>query len=489
MLLLNSNWSFAGAQPPKLGIWFDEPARQWEQTLPLGNGRLGMTPDGGVGVDHIVLNDITLWSGASQDANNYTAHTYLPQIRKLLFAGKNAEAQQLINQHFICTGKGSASVPFGCYQVLGDLKIDFDYGGGYDQPVSNLPYTHYSRSLDLKKALASCTFELNGVHYTRAYFCSFAGDVDVIRLSADQKGKINCKVTLSRQQKATVRADAQVVKMEGQLDNGTDGHGMRYQAKVRAVPEGGVVRSNGRALEIEGANSVVLFVSAGTDYESADFKHITDSLLRAAVKTPYERQKKAHIEAFAKLFGRATLQIGGASSDRYLLPTDERLAAFQKDPDGDKNMAALFFQFGRYLSVSSTRVGLLPPNLQGLWANQIQTPWNGDYHLDVNVEMNHWPLGVANLSELELPLADLVKRMVPHGEKTAKAYYNAGGWVAHVITNPWLFTEPGENASWGVTKSGSGWLCNNLWQHFEYTKDSAYLKGIYPVLKGAAIFL
>ena len=151
-------------------------------------------------------------------------------------------------------------------------------------------------------------------------------------------------------------------------------------------------------------------------------------------------------------------------------------------------MPALFYQYGRYLTICSTRVGLLPPNLQGLWANQIHTPWNGDYHLDVNVQMNHWPVEVSNLSELNLPLADLVKRMVPHGEKTAKAYYNADGWVAHVITNVWGFTEPGESASWGISNAGSGWICNNLWQHHDFTGDLNYLKDIYPILKGSAEF-
>lgn len=489
VVLWHLAYSFAGAQAPKLGIWFDQPAGQWEQTLPLGNGRLGMTPDGGVDTEHIVLNDITLWSGAEQDANNYSAYTYLPKIRKLLFAGKNVEAQALVDQHFICTGKGSASVPFGCYQVLGDLKITFDYGGGYRRPVeTSTQYKHYSRSLDLQKAVADCSFELNGIHYRREYFCSFADDVNVIRLTADKKGKISCKVAVSRQEKGNVSIDNGILQMQGHLDNGTDGQGMRYLASVKAIPDGGEITASAKAIEVKGANSVLIFVSAGTDYEGAAFKHVIDSLLNHAAKVPYATQKQAHMDAFRKLFDRATLQIGDSASDKYLLPIGERLAAFQKDPDADKNMAALFFQFGRYLSISSTRVGLLPPNLQGLWANQIQTPWNGDYHLDVNVEMNHWPLDVANLSELELPLADLVERMVSHGEKTAKAYYNARGWVAHVITNPWLFTEPGESASWGVTKSGSGWLCNNLWQYYAFTTDRAYLKKIYPVLKGSAIF-
>ncbi|MEO6000518.1 MAG: glycoside hydrolase family 95-like protein, partial [Chitinophagaceae bacterium] len=180
------------------------------------------------------------------------------------------------------------------------------------------------------------------------------------------------------------------------------------------------------------------------------------------------------------------LTLGKNNADS--LPTDKRLVAFYNNPDADSKMAVLYFQFGRYLSISSTRVGLLPPNLQGLWAEQVQTPWNGDYHLDVNVQMNHWPLEVVNLSELNLPLVELVRSLVKPGEKTAKAYYNAEGWVAHVITNVWGYTEPGEDASWGATNSGSGWLCNNLWEHYAFTGDKKYLQNIYPIIKGAALF-
>lgn len=487
-IIFNYCSAMVNGQPPKLGIWFDKPAHQWEETLPLGNGRLGMTPDGGVGMEHIVLNDITLWSGAKQDANNYDAYTYLPEIRRLLFAGRNEEAQILIDQHFICTGPGSGSVPFGCYQVLGDLKIAFDYGTGFNDTTLTDLSAHYTRSLDLNKAVARCNFDLNGVHYRREYFCSFGDDINVIRLTADKKGKINCKVSISRPEKGMVVASNQQLEMSGQLDNGTDGQGMRYLTKVKAIPEGGKLSVKEGIIEVKDANSVLLFVSAGTNYQRDDFASVVDSLLDKAVNTSFEVQKQKHTKAFRKFFDRVTLQIGNREQNIYNLPTDKRLAAYQQNPESDKNMAALFFQYGRYLSISSTRVGLLPPNLQGLWANQIQTPWNGDYHLDVNVEMNHWPLDVGNLSELDLPLADLVKRMVPHGQKTAKAYYNARGWVAHVITNPWLFTEPGESASWGVTKSGSGWLCNNLWQHYEFTNDRKYLSRIYPVLKGSAIF-
>jgi alpha-L-fucosidase 2 len=271
---------------------------------------------------------------------------------------------------------------------------------------------------------------------------------------------------------------------------------MSYIARVKTQLKDGSCEADGQTLLVKGATELIVYVSMGTDWKGADHERVTRRLLAAAMKKSYEEQVKEHVSAYRRLFDRLDLQIATAPvaagspaiADPAGLPTDQRLLRFRQDPKADNGLAVLFFQFGRYLSISSTRVGLLPPNLQGLWANQIHTPWNGDYHLDINVEMNHWPVEVTNLSELNLPLADLVGGMVPNGEKTAKAYYNAGGWVAHVITNPWGWTEPGESASWGVTKVGAGWLCDNLWQHYDFTNDLAYLKRIYPILKGAARF-
>ncbi|GGB20867.1 glycosyl hydrolase family 95 catalytic domain-containing protein [Puia dinghuensis] len=460
-----------------LALWYDKPAAVWEGSLPLGNGRLGMMPDGGVNKETIVLNDITLWSGSPQDANNYEAYKSLPAIRKLLFEGKNDSAQQLVDANFICKGPGSGGAQWGCYQTMGNLTIEFSSGGA---PAG------YSRRLSLDSAIATTTFIVDGVRYTREYFTSFTGDIGVIRISADKPGHISCSLSMNRPERSAVAVIGDVVQMEGELDNGTDGRGMRYLAKARAVARGGFVEAKGLSVVVKNADQLLIYVSMATDYNDPHHRDRINHLLSAAVQTPYTDMRRQHIARYQALFKRVSLNLGAASRDD--LPTDIRLQEYQRDPGGDNALAALFFQFGRYLSISSTRVGLLPPNLQGLWANQVHTPWNGDYHLDVNVEMNHWPVDVANLSELDLPLADLVAGMVPYGERTAKAYYHAGGWVAHVITNPWHFTEPGESASWGATKAGSGWLCNNLWQHFAFTGDTAYLRRIYPVLKGAAVF-
>ncbi|HEX8020220.1 glycoside hydrolase family 95 protein, partial [Mucilaginibacter sp.] len=475
--------TFTHAQTKQLKLWYKQPAQRWEETVALGNGRLGMMPDGGVTTEKVVLNDITMWSGSSQDANNYEAYKKLPEIRTLLAAGKNVEAQAIIDKSFVCTGKGSGGVPFGCFQMLGDLNLSYQYKGIDDKDVK---YENYERELSLNNALAKTTYQVNGVTYKREYFTSFGDDVDVIKLSADKPGMLNLSINISRPERGVTLTTGDELDLIGQLDNGTDGKGVSYKAAVKAKLTGGSLSTTATSLVIKDATEVLIYVSAGTDFKNPQYLSKLNNAMSVALNKPYALEKQQHIAKFQKLFNRVKVDLGTSEAEK--LTTDQRLIAFHTNPDADKGLPVLFYQFGRYLSICSTRVGLLPPNLQGLWANEVHTPWNGDYHLDINIEMNQWPVEVSNLSELNLPLADLVKGMVPHGEKTAKAYYNADGWVAHVITNPWGFTEPGESASWGVCKVGSGWLCDNLWQHYDFTGDKNYLKQIYPILKGAAQF-
>ncbi|WP_316845968.1 glycoside hydrolase family 95 protein [Pedobacter psychrodurus] len=476
--LFGLSTSFAQNKPFKL--WYDKPASRWEETLPLGNGRLGMMPDGGINNEQVVLNDITLWSGAPQDANNYEAYKNLPEIRKLILEGKNDEAQNLVNQNFVCTGKGSGGANWGCFQMLGNLNIQYQYEGKEKTPAV------YKRELLLNNAIATTDYTLNNVHFKREYFTSFSGDVAIIRITADQPGQINCKLSLSRPERGESEVKANRIELSGQLDNGIDGKGMQYLTLLEPVISGGKISKEGNSLEVTKASVLTIYLSTKTSYKDDQFKQNATLLLDKAIKENYAVEKLKHQQTFQKLFNRLDIDLGTGENSQ--LSTDRRLALYYKNPESDLQLPALFFQYGRYLSISSTRVGLLPPNLQGLWANQVHTPWNGDYHLDVNVQMNHWPLEVVNLSELNLPLADLVGNMVPNGQKTAKAYYNADGWIAHVITNIWGFTEPGESASWGVANAGSGWLCNNLWDHYAFSKDVNYLKKIYPIIKGSAQF-
>jgi alpha-L-fucosidase 2 len=238
-------------------------------------------------------------------------------------------------------------------------------------------------------------------------------------------------------------------------------------------------------LAVNGANSAIIYISSATDYKKPDFEAFTENVLKRAITYPYASERNSHIHKFQSLFNRASINLGRISKDD--LPTNERLAAFTTD-GSDAGLPVLYFQYGRYLLISSTRLGLLPPNLQGLWANTIQTPWNGDYHLDINIQMNHWPLEETNLGILNEPFFDLVKGLVKPGEQTAKAYYDSKGWVAHVITNIWGYTSPGEDYSWGAYNTGSAWLCQMLYSHYEFTGDRAYLKRLYPTLKGSAEF-
>ncbi len=469
---------------PRYRIWFKEPAPMWEATLPLGNGHLGMMPGGQLLHETIVLNDITLWSGGPQDADNPDASRYLPEIRKLLFEGKNDQAQDLVYKTFVCKGVGSgrglgAKVPYGSYEVLGNLHLWYD--------TDTLATTeNYYRQLTLDDAIAETSYTVGGNTYRREYFVSFSDDVGVIRLSSAKKGGMHVKIGLNRPEKFETTAEGAMLKMSGQLENGTDGKGMRYQVLVKVKTMGGEVTASKNNLVISGATEAVILVSAGTDYKNPGFEGRVRQTLEEASGKDYRRLRKSHIAAYQTYFDRADLNLP-LNPERELLTTQERLAAFAADPD-DNGLVSLYFQYGRYLLISSAHAQILPPNLQGLWARTVQTPWNGDYHLNINIQMNHWPAEITNLPELHKPLIELTKSLVEPGGKTARVFYNANGWVAHMMTNVWGFTAPGEHPSWGASNTGGAWLCSHLWEHYDYNRDTAYLRDIYPVLRGASQF-
>jgi alpha-L-fucosidase 2 len=480
-LLLLSTSAFAQQR-----LWYDSPATYWEATVPLGNGRLGAMPDGGLVKENIVLNDITLWSGAPQDADLPGAYAYLDTIQKLLFAGKNAAAQEVMASHFICKGVGSARAksanePYGSYQLLANLGLQYDYG----VDTANLKPLNYRRELSLDNAMATTRFTLNNTTYNREYFTSFDDDVIAIKLSASQLQKINCLLTLNRPERFATSATGCTLLMEGQLNNGTDGKGMLYKVKLQVQANGGQVIAVNTGLQIKNANSAIIYISGGTNYKAPDYSATVDKLLANALQKNYAQQRATHVKKYQQLFQRASVTLAGNNKDN--LPTDKRLEAFVTDST-DNGLPALYFQYGRYLLISSARAGLLPPNLQGLWSNTVQTIWNGDYHLNINIQMNHWPLEVTNLPMLNDPFFRLVNGMMANGEKTAQAYYNAKGWVAFVLTNLWQFTSPGENYTWGSFNTGSAWLCQMLYNHYEFTRDTAYLRKLYPILKGSAEF-
>lgn len=468
----------------EMKMLFDKPADIWEQTLPLGNGRIGMMPDGGIDKEHIVLNDITMWSGSvDKDALNPEAINYLPQIRQLLLEGKNVDAQNMMYQHFRCGGKGSAfgagkDAPYGCFQMLGDLNIQYNY-------TSADSVNDYQRSLSLNDAVARTQFKKGDVTYTREYFASHADDVLVIRLSADKKRSVSFDAALSRPERATLTLlNGNVLQMEGQLNDGynTD-KGVRYRTQMQVINKGGVLGADDSSIKLSGADEALIIISSSTDMLDKNFNTTVDNLLGASTRMAYNKLKSNHISAYQDKFNRVELNLGEQDNTTT---TDARLNDFQQNDD--PAFAALYFQFGRYLLISGTRENTLPVNLQGLWANTVQTPWNGDYHLNINVQMNYWLAEVCNLSELHKPLIEFTNSLIPSGTETAKTYYGAEGWMAHMMSNPWLFTAPGEHASWGSTITGGAWLCEHLWEHYAFTQDKEYLASVYPTLKGAADF-
>ena len=463
----------------------------------MGNGHLGMMPDGGVEQETIGLNDITLWSGAPSDDSNPQALQSLPEIQRMLKEGKNDEAQNLMYETFVCGGEGSghgqgAKVPFGCYQTLGNMIIDYHY-------PNNDSITNYKRTLCLNDAIHKISFDKGGQHYERETFVSRVDDVAVIKVKVPEPveskvpepvegptisnkpntngvstGSTTCfslKINLSRPEKTEVFTYADSVIMCGQLESNVDGvEGMRYYAKAYMVRQ---------------TDEAIIYFCAATDFMCDDPETYVNEHLQKAIQKGFEAVKSDHLEAHHELFDRVELVVGNPKGKQDLTLEDHWKDFLVND---DPWLPVCYFHFGRYLLISSTREDLLPPNLQGLWANTIQTPWNGDYHLNINVEMNHWPCEVCNLSELHLPLIHFAEGLMPSGLKTAQSCYGARGWTAHVVCNPWGFTAPGEHPSWGATNTGGAWLALHAWQHFEFTKDASFLKEAYPLMKEAARF-
>ena len=467
----------------KLVLRYNSPAQLWEETLPLGNGRIGMMPDGGIESEKIVINDITMWSGSEDpEALNPDAINYLPKIRQLLLEGNNLEAQEIMYNHFRSNGKGSAfgqakDAPYGCFQMVGDLIIDYHYS-------SEAVADDYSRYLHLNDAVANTLFEKDGINYQREYFVSHTDDVIIIRLTADKRGAISFDVGLSRPERADVFVKDNALYMRGQLNDGynTD-KGVRYLTKVQLVNRGGSLSTDDNKLSIANADESMIVISTSTNMLDKVYESTVDDLMNNAIGINYTTLKKDHVEAYQEKFNRVALHLGDQDNS---ITTNDRLKQFQIN--SDPAFAALYFQYGRYLMISGTNESTMPLNLQGLWANTVQTPWNGDYHLNINVQMNYWLAEVCNLSELHEPLIDFTKSLVPSGIAIAKTFYDAEGWVAHVITNPWLFTAPAEHASWGATNTGGAWLCEHLWEHYAFTQNENYLQSIYPTLASASQF-
>jgi len=474
---------------PTSVMWYRSPASAWIEALPVGNGRLGGMVFGGVEAERIQLNEISMWSGGPMEADNPDAFAALAKIRSLLFKGKYREAQEEANRRLVCKGPGTsggnaANAPYGSYQTLGDLSIEQSYPGATSE---------YKRSLDLRNAVATVTFVKGGVRFRREVFASERRQVIVVRLTASEPKSVSLSVALKRPERFSVTVSGNDIVMDGQLNNGTDGKGMRYRAVARVLQEGGKLSADAKAVHVDRANTVTILVAARTDFKLSQsgarngnpYVDLVDADLKAASKMSYHQLKQSGTGQHKLWFERVKLDLG--ASENAKLPTDERLARFAQG-ESDPALVALFFQYGRYLMLCSSRPGSLPANLQGLWADTIQTPWNGDYHTDINLQMNYWLPDVAGLPECFEPFTDLVESLLENGSKTAKVHYGARGWTVHTVTNVWGYTSPGEHPGWGMTPTSGPWLINNLWDHYLFTLDKKYLSRIWPIIKGSAEF-
>lgn len=433
-------------------LWYQSPAENWNEALPIGNGKLGAMIFGGTECERLQLNEETLWSGYYEYSENPELAKHLPEIRQLIFDGNYQKAQELCVQYMVCSGKGSHSTfqdgHYGSYQTAGDLYI---FQNGMKST------TNYRRELDLTNGVASCEFGA----CRREYFVSESCNTIICRITGDIQ-----EISLQYQ-----REDCTVETQDGLLTaTGVQcgGKGLTWAVAIKSVST---------------QEAFTIYISAATSMFSPENPlEQSKKAVEQAAKIDYDELFKEHCRTFSSYMNRVSFQLGEPNSYSSL-PTNERLSHAQED----QTLFSLYFQFGRYLLLSSSR-GMLPANLQGIWCKNYIASWNCDYHININTQMNYWPAEVTNLSELCSPFFQYIKFLSQQGAETARDTYAAQGWVAHTITNPWGFTAPGEHPSWGSFMCAGAWCCRHIWEHYLYTKDLAFLKEYYPVLKGACEF-
>lgn len=476
-----------GAQPRRGGgddardlvLWYDRPAREWTEALPVGNGRLGAMVFGGAQAERLQLNEDTLYGGGPYDPNNPEALAALPEARRLIFAGRYKEADDLIGRKMMA--RPIKQMP---YQPVGDLLLTF---AGREEAGD------FRRELDLDSAVARVAYTRGGVRFTRELFSSPVDQVIVVRLTADRPGQINFTARMSTPQRATVtteRPDTLVMSGRNGEAFGVEG-ALRFEARARVLAEGGRTTAAKDSLTVGGADSATILVAAATSYRSykdvgGDPAALAKSHIAGASARRYEALRDAHTASHRRLFRRVRIDLGETAADVAALPTDRRAARHRLEED--PQLAALYFQYGRYLLISSSRPGTQPANLQGIWNEHMTPPWESKYTVNINTEMNYWPAEATNLSECHEPLLRMVSELVENGARTARVHWGARGWVCHHNTDLWRQTAPIDGPLWGFWPTGGAWLCQHLWEHYEFSPDRGYLTEIYPVMKGAARF-
>ncbi|BCU79450.1 glycoside hydrolase family 95 protein [Luteolibacter sp. LG18] len=484
-LAFGSGLSFAApaAAETPLVLWYDKPAGNWTGALALGNGRLGAMVFGGTARERIGLNEDTLWSGAPYEPSFEVSAEIRQEIQRLMFAGDYKGAQNLAEK-LQGTPNSQSS-----YQTVGELVLDFP---GHDQVKD------YRRDLDLNTAIASVTYTVDGVRFTREALSSPVDQVIAIRLTADRNGKISFSATETSPLPVMVKAgngnEVSMTGMNGDIyarDKKTPvvKGALKFESRVKVVAEGGQVTAEGDKVTVTGADAATVFIAAATSYKT--YKDISaDPAVRCtqyldAAKKPWVALRRAHVAEHQRLFGRITFDLGTTEAAKQA--TDQRLRDFSKQDD--PALVALYFQFGRYLLLSSSRPGSQPANLQGIWNDKLMAPWGGKYTVNINTEMNYWPAQVTNLAETEEPLFRMLSEVAEgSGAQVARRTYGARGWVLHHNTDLWRPAAPIDTAFWGQWQTGGAWLANQLYQSYLFSGDKAYLGKLYPILKGSAAF-
>jgi alpha-L-fucosidase 2 len=454
-------------------LWYRSAAPQWDHATPLGNGRLGAMVFGNVNRERIQLNEESLWMGGPRDTDNREARTALPEVRRLLFEGKPREAYALAEKKMM--GKPWR---LESYQTVGDLRLNFDY----EDQISD-----YRRELDLDTAVTCLTYQVRGVRYTREVFASHPDQVIVVRVTADRPGQISLGVWMDRSQDAPTRiVGNDRIDLDGAL---AGGKGLSFKASAKLIPEGGTLDTFPERISIDRADALTIIFAARTSYRTTEPPQgRVDRDLSAAAAKPYARLMADHIADHQRLYRRADVRLGDpVPTEIAALPTDQRLDRVKRG-EKDTGLDELYFHFGRYLLIASSRPGDLPANLQGLWNDSMNPPWDADYHLNINLQMNYWPAEVTNLAELHDPLFTFLESLREPGRKTARVHYGAGGFVAHHITDVWGFTSPGDLPRSGLWPTGAAWLTQHLWEHYQFGRDRAFLQRAYPTMKEASEF-
>ena len=465
-----------GQETPRLALWYDRPAKEWVEALPLGNGRLGAMVFGTPEEERLQLNESSAWAGGPYRNDNPKARHALPVVRQLIFDGKYTEAREMIDTTFITNI--AHCMP---YQTVGNLRISFP---GHQK------YTQYLRELDIDRSIATIRYDADGITYQREVFCSIPDQVIVVRLSASLPGNITFTASMDTPQQGTISTEEGnriVLRGRGGTHQGVSGQ-IVFDALAEVHAVGGNVRANESTVVVTNADTATVYIAIGTNFRSyrdvgGNGRSIADRHLAGAVKKACAQLRHDHVTAYQKLFRRVTIDLGTSRAMKE--PTDVRVSRFASRYD--PQLVALYFQFGRYLLISCSQPGGQPANLQGLWNDMLDPPWGSKYTTNINTEMNYWPSESTNLSEMSEPLVQMVKELAESGRETARVMYGARGWVLHHNTDLWRATAPIDGA-WGQWPTGGAWLCQQLWEKYLFNGDKEYLRSVYPAMKSASEF-